>query len=179
MSWGFWGSQSTDKDLGSQVTRTELEVRVLGSSSALLFACFLLLGKPWGFSEPKFLACMSAKSLQSCPVLWDLMDCSLPGSSSHGILQARELELVAMPSSGGSSQPRDRTRVSCLLHRHTGSLPLAPPGKPLSIKRWKSFPCLSGLLWQQKQIQIMCKVYYMYIYINLLDIYQGPTMCQD
>ena len=117
MSWGFWGSQSTDKDLGSQVTRTELEVRVLGSSSALLFACFLLLGKPWGFSEPKFLACMSAKSLQSCPVLWDLMDCSLPGSSSHGILQARELELVAMPSSGGSSQPRDWTCVSCIAGR--------------------------------------------------------------
>ena len=40
------------------------------------------------------------------------MDCSLPGSSVHGILQARILEWVAMPFSRGSSQPRDRTWVS-------------------------------------------------------------------
>ena len=38
--------------------------------------------------------------------------CSLPGSSVHGILQARILEWVAMPSSRGSSQPRDQTQVS-------------------------------------------------------------------
>ena len=40
------------------------------------------------------------------------MDCSLPGSSLHGILQARVLEWVAISSSRGSSQPRDQTRVS-------------------------------------------------------------------
>ena len=40
------------------------------------------------------------------------MDCSLPGSSVHGILQARIVEWVAMPSSKGSSQPRDQTLVS-------------------------------------------------------------------
>ena len=40
----------------------------------------------------------------------DLMDCSLPGSSVHWILQARILECVAMPSSRGSSQPRDQTQ---------------------------------------------------------------------
>ena len=40
------------------------------------------------------------------PTLWDPMVCSLPGSSVHGILQARILEWVAMPSSRGSSQPR-------------------------------------------------------------------------
>ena len=49
---------------------------------------------------------------QLCPILCDAMDCSLPGSSVHGILQARILEWVAMPSSRGSSQPRDRTQVS-------------------------------------------------------------------
>ena len=53
-----------------------------------------------------------AQSLQSCPTLCDPMDCSLPGSSVHGILQARILEWVAMPSSRGSSRPRDRTQVS-------------------------------------------------------------------
>ena len=43
---------------------------------------------------------------QSCPTLCDLMDCSPPGSSVHGILQARILEWVATPSFRGSSQPR-------------------------------------------------------------------------
>ena len=51
-------------------------------------------------------------SLQSCPTLCDSMDCSPPGSSVHGILQARILEWVARPSSRGSSQPRDQIRVS-------------------------------------------------------------------
>ena len=52
-----------------------------------------------------------AKSLQLCPNLCDPMDYSLPGSSVHGILQARIPEWVAMPSSRGSSQPRDGTQV--------------------------------------------------------------------
>ena len=49
---------------------------------------------------------------QSCPTLRDPVDCTPPGSSIHGILQARILEWVAMSSSRGSSQPRDRTQVS-------------------------------------------------------------------
>ena len=44
---------------------------------------------------------------QSCLTLCNLMDCSLPGSSVHGILQARILEWVAIPFSRGSSQLRD------------------------------------------------------------------------
>ena len=44
---------------------------------------------------------------QSCPTLCNPMDYSPPGSSVHGVLQARILEWVAMPSSRGSSQPRD------------------------------------------------------------------------
>ena len=46
-------------------------------------------------------------SFQLCPALCDPMDYSLPGSSVHGILQARILEWVAMPSSKGPSPPRD------------------------------------------------------------------------
>ena len=42
------------------------------------------------------------------------MDCSPPGFSVHGILQARILEWVAISSSGGSSWPRDRTHVSSI-----------------------------------------------------------------
>ena len=50
--------------------------------------------------------------LQSRLTLCDPIDYSLPGSSVHGILQARKLELVAMPSSRGSSQLRDQTCIS-------------------------------------------------------------------
>ena len=51
---------------------------------------------------------------QSCLTLCDQVDCSLPGSSVHGILQERILELVAIPFSRGTSWPRDWT--PCLLH---------------------------------------------------------------
>ena len=47
-------------------------------------------------------------------ILCDLMDCSPPGSSVHGILQARILEWVAIPFSSGSSQPKDQIQVSCI-----------------------------------------------------------------
>ena len=53
-----------------------------------------------------------AKSLQQCTTGCNPMDCSRPGSTVNGILQARTLEWVAMPSSRGSSQPRDRTCIS-------------------------------------------------------------------
>ena len=53
-----------------------------------------------------------AQCSQPCPTLCDPMDCNLPGSSVHGILQAGTLEWVAMPFSRGSPQPRDQTQVS-------------------------------------------------------------------
>ena len=55
--------------------------------------------------------CLAAKS---CLTLRDSMACSLPGSSVHGIFQARILEWVAMPFSRRSSPPGDRTQVSCI-----------------------------------------------------------------
>ena len=55
---------------------------------------------------------------QSWMTLCDPMDCSLTGSSVHEILQARILGCVAMPFSRGSSQPRDRTYVSCFTGRY-------------------------------------------------------------
>ena len=51
---------------------------------------------------------------QSCLTLCNLMDCSPPGSSVHGIFQARTLEWVAISFSRGSSQLRDQTLVSCI-----------------------------------------------------------------
>ena len=56
-------------------------------------------------------ACVHA---QSYPMLCDPMDCSLPGSSVHGIFQARILEWVAIPFSRGLSQSRGQTCVSCI-----------------------------------------------------------------
>ena len=56
------------------------------------------------YSTLLVIACM-------CPILRDHKDCSLPGSSVHVILQARILGWVAMPSSRGPSQPRDRTHI--------------------------------------------------------------------
>ena len=54
------------------------------------------------------------KSLQSCLTLCDPMDCSPPGSSVHGILQARILEWLAISYSRQSPWPRDWTHVSCV-----------------------------------------------------------------
>ena len=80
-----------------------------------------------------------------CALAWPVsrvcnpMDCSPPGSSVHGISQARVLEWAASSSSRGSSQPRDRTHVFCiscisrwiLYHCAKCSLPQFP-GKPHS-----------------------------------------------
>ena len=90
------------------------------------------------FSSPKLhslsFTCLPAKLLQSCPTHCEPIDCSPPGSSVHGILQARILRWVATPSSRGSSQPRDQTLVSYVscTGRWFFLLPLAPPGKPVS-----------------------------------------------
>ena len=54
---------------------------------------------------------MCAKLPQLCLTLLDPMDCSPSGFSVHGALQARLLEWIAVPSSRGSSQPRDQTYI--------------------------------------------------------------------
>ena len=53
-----------------------------------------------------------AKLLQSCPPLWDPMNCSPPDSSVHGIIQARILEWIPISSPRGSSPPRDQSHIS-------------------------------------------------------------------
>ena len=68
---------------------------------------------------------------QSCPTLCKSMVCSPPGSSVHGISQARILEWVAMPSSRGSFWPRDRTHVCLhLLHCRQILYPVCHLGSP-------------------------------------------------
>ena len=58
--------------------------------------------------------CVCVLVTQSCLTLRDPMGCSLPGSSVHGIFQARIVELLDISSSRGSSQPLDQTQVSCI-----------------------------------------------------------------
>ena len=73
---------------------------------SLVFLLFLI--KFWEILSPN----CAGSVVQSCPILWDPMDCSPPGSSVHGISQARILHWVAISSSRGSYRPRDRTLVS-------------------------------------------------------------------
>ena len=68
---------------------------------------------------------------QLYPTLCNPMDCSLPGSSVHRILQSRILQWVAIPFSRGFSWPRDWTQVS---HMQADSLPSELPGKPMVLK---------------------------------------------
>ena len=75
---------------------------------------------------------MKVKVTQSCMILCDPADCSLPSFSIHGILQARILEWVAIPSFRGSSRPRNGTHISCLTG---GFFTTEPPGKPQTTIR--------------------------------------------
>ena len=58
--------------------------------------------------------CISCMLIQPCLILYDPMDCSIPGSSVHGISHAKILEWVAVSSSRGSSQHRNWTCISCV-----------------------------------------------------------------
>ena len=83
------------------------------------------------FLCPPHLTRSHVRSLQSCSPFWDLMDCSLPGSSAPGISQTRILGWIAIPSSRGASQPRDRTHVSCGFYIAGRFFTVEPPQKPI------------------------------------------------
>ena len=103
---------------GPQITRSH--VGTTGGSAVIADSPALGMGTElvWLFYPFTIIvsmhACMRVKSLQLCPTLCDPTDCSPPGSSVHGILQARILEWVAMPFSRGSSQLRDWTWIFCI-----------------------------------------------------------------
>ena len=115
-----------DQGGGNEDGRTWLDKRCV-------LEVFLLYLDPFkNCHYPTIKACVRAQSLQSCPTLWDPMDYSLPGCSIHGILQARILVWIAMPSSRGPPRSRGQTHVSSF---QTDSLPSEPPGKPLTDRR--------------------------------------------
>ena len=88
-------------------------------------------GKDTGEGYHFLFQCIKVKGesevAQSCPTLRNPMDCSLPGSSVHGIFQARILECVAISLSRGSSQPTDKLTSPALAGRFFTT---EPPGKP-------------------------------------------------
>ena len=94
-------------------------------SSAALSHAFLFLYHPF-----LVLVLVCVLVAQSCLTLCDAMDCGPPGSSVHGILQARILEYVAISFSRGCSQFRHQTGVSCIAGACITS---EPPGKPLIL----------------------------------------------
>ena len=71
------------------------------TSGKFLNLTALCLSFPIHKTDDFITLCMRAKLFQSCLILWDPMDCSPPGSSVHGISQARLLEWGAIPSSRG------------------------------------------------------------------------------
>ena len=84
-------------------------------------------GKPYNFITSIY-ACLVA---QLCPTLCNHMNCSLPGSSIHGILQARTLEWVAIPFSRVTFLTQE-SNLGLLYYRQI-LLPSEPPGKPIGM----------------------------------------------
>ena len=133
-----------------------------------------LLATPWtaayqaplsmGFSRQESWSgvhCLLPQLLQSCPILCSPVDCSPPSSSVHGILLARILEWIVMPSSWGFSQPRNRTCVSYMyvfynydsalkgshmrLLVYDMKIDLIREGSPEEVRcKWLSEGCVTG-----------------------------------
>ena len=113
---------------------------------------------------------------QSCPILCDPMDCSLPGCSVHGILQARLLEWVAMPSSSGSSHPGIKFKSPTL---QDDSLLAEQPGKPKntgvgSLSLFQGiFPTQESNRGLLHYTQILYQLSYQGSWITLLDTFSS------
>ena len=96
----------------------------LAVSWNLLWMMYFMSTQPGSFTQG--IGSAHCEVAQSCLTLCDPLDCSLPGFSIHGILQARILEWVTISFSRGSSRPGDRTWVS----HEADALTSEPPGKP-------------------------------------------------
>ena len=132
-----WDSPGKNSGVGCHCLLPRLYTTTELDPIEYLSVCVCLVTQWWLFCEP--------------------MDCSLPGSSVHGILQARLLEWVAVPVSRGSSQPRNRTQVS---HIAGGSFTVwatkeaqeywreeAYPSSRGSSRNWTEVSCIAGILY--------------------------------
>ena len=91
---------------------------------------------------------VKVKVTQLCPTLGNSMDYTV-----HGILQARILEWVAFPFSRGSSQPRDRTQVSCIAGRFFTSWATREAPR---ILEWAAYPFFSRSSWPRYWTSVSC-----------------------
>ena len=94
------------------------------------------------------------KVTQSCLTLCQPTDCSLPGSSVHGILQARILEQVAVPFSRGLFSIQGSNPG--LLHRQADSLPSEPSGSPSLLPAGLGLRCTGSSLVQGAGVSLRC-----------------------
>ena len=107
--------------------------------------------------------CAACLVVQSCPTLCDPMDCSLPGSSVHGLLQARILGWVTMPSSRGPSPPRNQTLISCVscigrqVLFHYGHL--VSPVATLLDSKYRTFPSPEKVRLDSASLEYLSLIY--------------------
>ena len=142
--------------LKKRITESNPECKQLKSGclylNSLLYMCHLLgratlapdlfmfselraLPRPTECTSPS--AGMLCFATQSCLTLCDPMDCSLPGTSVRGILQARTLEWVALPSSRGSNRPPGFPHCRWILYH------LSHQGRP-EMPEWAAYPFSRG-----------------------------------
>ena len=105
--------------------------------------------------------CVCAQSLKWCLTLWDPVDCSPPGFFVHGILQAIQLEWVALPLSRGSSRPRDQTCTLCIAGEF---VTIEPPGKPEELPYDHAMTSIPSYIPKNLKIYAHTKIFYWYIH---------------
>ena len=118
--------------------------RHVGSSHTRGWTCVSYVGSRFFTTETRVCVCVCVcpKSPQSCPTLCNPVDCSLPGSSVHGILQARILEWGAISFSRGTSPPRDGTlslpspALAGRFFTTSATWEVLTPGKPSNFFFW-------------------------------------------
>ena len=116
--WENWGLEKlSNVSSGHAVGEDELDSWVCSLNSKLCCFSMAILFDFYSNFFTILLLHMCVLAPQLCPTLCDPMDCSPPGSSVPGILQAKILEWAANPLSRGSSLPRDGTQVSCVAGR--------------------------------------------------------------
>ena len=122
---------------------------------------------------------MGSEFAHSCPTLCDPMDCSLPGSSIHGIFQARVLEWIAISFSRRSSRSRDWTWVSRIVGRCFTDWATREVHKI-----WEEYIILNAILYKVLSLGIfwiiceggtMCwensVLYYQYVPLNYMHVW--------
>ena len=111
---------------------------------------------PTTFLEPQVFSAAAAKSLQSCPTLWDPIDGSPPGSPIPGILQARTLEWVAIFFSNAwkwKVKVKSLSRVQLLATPWTAAYQ-APPSMGFSRQEYWSGLSLPSPQWVKHSLEV-------------------------